>query len=54
MQRYTKAFHNELIHFITSIQWGVKPSVSIEDGLLAMQITEASMASLQSGKVVHL
>ncbi|MBW5291099.1 MAG: Myo-inositol 2-dehydrogenase [Candidatus Ruthia sp. Asou_11_S2] len=54
MQRYTKAFHNELIHFITSIQLGVKPSVSIEDGLLAMQIAEASMASLQSGKVVHL
>lgn len=54
MQRYAKAFHNELIHFITSIQLGVKPSISIEDGLLAMQIAEASMVSLQSGKVVNL
>ena len=54
MQRYVEAFHNELVHFIDSVQSGVKPSVSIEDGLLAMQIAQAANESLATGKAIDL
>ena len=49
LERYEKAYHNELLHFMESFQLGVKPSVDIEDGVLALRIAEAAQRSLKSG-----
>ena len=54
LERYEKAFRNELIHFIKSLQSGTKPSVDISDGVLALKIAEAAKQSLQSGNSVNL
>ncbi len=37
-----------------SVQTGVKPSVDISDGVLALKIAEAAKQSLQSGNPVNL
>ena len=34
LERYEKAFRNELLHFIKSLQSGTKPSVDISDRVL--------------------
>ena len=49
LERYEKAYHNELLHFMESYHLGVKPSVNIEDGVLALRIAEAAQRSLKSG-----
>jgi myo-inositol 2-dehydrogenase/D-chiro-inositol 1-dehydrogenase len=54
LERYEKAFRNELLHFIKSLQSGTKPSVDISDGVLALKIAEAAKQSLQSGNSVNL
>ena len=54
LERYEKAYHNELVHFMKSVQTGVKPSVDISDGVLALKIAEAAKQSLQSGNPVNL
>jgi len=45
LERYGKAFHNELVHFMDSFQSGVQPSVNISDGVLALKIAEAAKQS---------
>ena len=54
LERYEKAFHNELIHFMKSFQSGTQPSVNISDGVLALKIAEAAKESLQSGNSINL
>tara|TARA_B110000914_G_C15479674_1_gene454988 strand:+ start:583 stop:1563 length:981 start_codon:yes stop_codon:yes gene_type:complete len=54
LERYEKAYHNELVHFMQSFQSGSKPSVNISDGVLALKIAEAAKKSLQSGNPVNL
>ena len=54
LERYEKAYHNELVHFIKSVQTGVKPSVNISDGVLALRIAEAAQKSLKTGNPVNL
>ena len=54
LERYEKAYHNELVHFIKSVQTGVKPSVDIADGVLALRIAEAAQKSLKTGNPVNL
>ena len=54
LERYEKAYHNELVHFMKSVQTGVKPSVDISDGVLALKIAKAAKQSLQSGNPVNL
>ena len=54
LERYEKAYHNELAHFIKSVQTGVKPSVDISDGVLALRIAEAAQKSLKTGNPVNL
>ena len=54
LERYEKAFHNELIHFMKSFQSGSQPSVNISDGVLALKIAEAAKESLQSGNSINL
>ena len=49
LERYEKAYHNELIHFMESYYLGVKPSVDIADGVLALRIAEAAQRSFKSG-----
>jgi len=49
LERYEKAYHNELLHFMKSYQSGTKPSVDISDGVLALRIAEAAQRSLKSG-----
>ena len=54
LERYEKAFHNELVHFMESFQSGTQPSVNISDGVLALKIAEAAKESLQSGNSINL
>ena len=54
LERYEKAFHNELLHFMKSFQSGSKPSVDISDGVLALRIAEAAQKSLKTGNPVNL
>ena len=54
LERYEKAYHNELLHFIKSFQSGSKPSVDISDGVLALRIAEAAQKSLKTGNPVNL
>ena len=54
LERYGKAFHNELVHFMESFQSGTQPSVNISDGVLALKIAEAAKESLQSGNSINL
>jgi myo-inositol 2-dehydrogenase/D-chiro-inositol 1-dehydrogenase len=49
LERYEKAYHNELLHFMESFHLDVKPSVDISDGVLALRIAEAAQRSLKSG-----
>lgn len=49
LERYEKAYHNELLHFMESYHLGIKPSVDISDGVLALKIAEAASKSLKSG-----
>ena len=49
LERYEKAYHNELLHFMESYHADLKPSVDISDGVLALRIAEAAQRSLQSG-----
>jgi myo-inositol 2-dehydrogenase/D-chiro-inositol 1-dehydrogenase len=49
LERYEKAYHNELLHFMESYHLDVKPSVDISDGVLALRIAEAAQRSLKSG-----
>ena len=49
LERYEKAYHNELLHFMESYHQGIKPSVDISDGVLALKIAEAATKSLKSG-----
>ena len=50
----TRPKSNELVHFIKSVQTGVKPSVNISDGVLALRIAEAAQKSLKTGNPVNL
>jgi len=54
LERYEKAYHNELLHFMKSFQLGSKPSVDISDGVLALRIAEAAQKSLKTGNLVNL
>ena len=54
LERYENAYHNELVHFIKSVQTGVEPSVDISDGVLALRIAEAAQKSLKTGNPVNL
>ena len=54
LERYEKAYHNELLHFMKSFQSGSKPSVDISDGVLALRIAEAAQKSLKTGNPVNL
>jgi myo-inositol 2-dehydrogenase / D-chiro-inositol 1-dehydrogenase len=54
MQRYTDAYRLELTHFVEAIAAGKTPQPGGEDGLRALQLADAAVESMKTGKRVSL
>ncbi len=54
IERYTKAYLDELDEFITVVRKGEKPSVDFEDGRRALILANAAGESLKSGRSVKV
>lgn len=54
MTRYTEAYANEIAGFIAAIESGALISPSGEDGLLALELADAALESVKSGRRVAL
>lgn len=54
IERYTKAYLDELNEFVDVVAKKKKPSVDFEDGRLALILADAAWASLKSGKSVKV
>jgi myo-inositol 2-dehydrogenase / D-chiro-inositol 1-dehydrogenase len=54
MTRYTGAYANEIAGFIAAIETGALISPSGEDGLLALQLADAALESVRTGRRVTL
>ncbi|MGH8721919.1 MAG: inositol 2-dehydrogenase [Burkholderiales bacterium] len=54
LERYAEAYRIELAHFLDSVENGTPPSVGGRDGLRALELAEAALASLKSGQAVTL
>ncbi|MGC4411071.1 inositol 2-dehydrogenase (plasmid) [Rhizobium rosettiformans] len=54
MTRYTEAYANEIAGFIAAIESGALISPSGEDGLLALQLADAALESVRSGRRIRL
>jgi myo-inositol 2-dehydrogenase / D-chiro-inositol 1-dehydrogenase len=50
MQRYTDAYRLELTHFVEAVSAGKQPSPSGADGLRALQLADAAVESMKTGK----
>ncbi|MBO8141468.1 MAG: inositol 2-dehydrogenase [Firmicutes bacterium] len=50
LERFRDAYVAEMLHFIDCLRHGKQPSVGVEDGQRAMEISLAAVASLQSGQ----
>lgn len=50
MTRYTEAYANEIAGFIAAIESGAPISPSGEDGLLALELADAALESVRSGR----
>lgn len=54
LQRYERAYRNELDHFVAVLAGQEKLKVSIEDGVKALELAEAATTSWREGRVIHL
>jgi myo-inositol 2-dehydrogenase / D-chiro-inositol 1-dehydrogenase len=54
LHRYAEAYRRELDHFVHILRGDVAPSVGYHDGVAALALAEAALASAQSGKAVAL
>ncbi len=54
LQRYEKAYRNELDHFIAVLGGHEKLRVSIEDGVKALELADAATTSWREGRIVRL
>ena len=54
MTRYTEAYANEIAGFIAAIESGALISPSGEDGLLALQLADAALESVRTGRRISL
>jgi myo-inositol 2-dehydrogenase/D-chiro-inositol 1-dehydrogenase len=54
IERYGKAYLDELNEFIDCVDKGKKPSVDFEDGRRALILADAAWKSLKSGKTVKV
>ena len=54
MTRYTQAYANEIAGFIAAIENGARISPNGEDGLLALELADAALESVRTGRRVIL
>ena len=54
MTRYTQAYANEIAAFVAALEAGQPMSPSGEDGLKALAMAEAALASLKAGRQVEI
>jgi myo-inositol 2-dehydrogenase / D-chiro-inositol 1-dehydrogenase len=54
LQRYERAYRNELDHFVEVVAGQQKLRVGIEDGVKALELAEAAAKSWREGRVVKL
>lgn len=54
MTRYTEAYANEIAGFIAAIESGALISPSGEDGLLALQLADAALESVRTGRRISV
>ncbi|MDH2434320.1 hypothetical protein WH50_17590 [Pokkaliibacter plantistimulans] len=54
LERYADAYRNELQDFVDAIVSGSTPLTGIRDGIRALELAEACIASLETGKAVKL
>ena len=54
LQRYERAYRNELDHFVAVLAGQEKLRVSIEDGVKALELADAATTSWREGRIVSL
>ena len=54
MTRYTQAYANEITAFIAAIEKGATISPNGNDGLMALQLADAAIESVKTGKRVSV
>ena len=54
LQRYERAYRNELNHFVSVLRGEEKLRVSIEDGVKALELADAATTSWREGRIVQL
>ena len=54
LQRYEKAYRNELDHFVAVLGGQEKLRVGIEDGVKALELADAATTSWKEGRIVRL
>ena len=54
LQRYERAYRNELDHFVAVLAGQEKLRVSIEDGVKALELADAATRSWKEGRIVRL
>jgi myo-inositol 2-dehydrogenase/D-chiro-inositol 1-dehydrogenase len=54
MTRYTEAYANEIAAFISAIEKGTAISPGGEDGLIALELADAALASVKQGKRIKV
>lgn len=54
MTRYTEAYANEIASFVSAVEKGTKISPNGKDGLVALQLADAAVESVKTGKRVSV
>jgi myo-inositol 2-dehydrogenase / D-chiro-inositol 1-dehydrogenase len=54
MTRYTEAYANEIAAFVSAVEKGTKISPNGSDGLIALQLADAALKSVKSGRRVSV
>ena len=54
MTRYTQAYANEIAAFVEAVEKGARASPGGRDGLAALKLAEAALASVKEGKAVRI
>ncbi|RQR60241.1 inositol 2-dehydrogenase [Burkholderia sp. Bp9125] len=54
LERYRQAYAAEIAHFVDALRDGAPVRTTIDDGLAALELAEAAMASWQTGRVIEV
>ncbi|RQS07990.1 inositol 2-dehydrogenase [Burkholderia sp. Bp9002] len=54
LERYRQAYAAEIAHFVHALRDGAPARTTIDDGLAALELAEAAMASWQTGRVIEV